>query len=213
MHLESISVGQAREITIGRRTSLTGIFKERVDHAVDVTTAGLAGDTIADVVNHGGPDQAVYVYGRADYDWWATQMEDRDLAPGRFGENLTISGLATSDCAVGDRLLIGDVLLEVTAPRIPCSTFATKLDQSGWVATFRAARRPGIYCRVLAAGTLDAGLPVAHQQFDGDRVGLIELFDDWYENTRDTATLDRFLAAPVAVRVRTSLTERRSALS
>ena len=42
-----------------------------------------------------------------------------EIAPGTFGENLTISDLETAGLAIGDRLHIGDVVLEVTAPAHP----------------------------------------------------------------------------------------------
>ena len=56
-----------------------------------------------DTKNHGGPDQAVYVYGGADYAWWSAELE-QELAPGTFGENLTISDLESAPLAIGDRL-------------------------------------------------------------------------------------------------------------
>ncbi len=31
---------------------------------------GLAGDRVYDVLNHGGPDRAVYAYAREDLDFW-----------------------------------------------------------------------------------------------------------------------------------------------
>ena len=66
-----------------------------------------------------------------------------ELEPGTFGENLTIAGLESAAAWVGDRLRIGDVLLEVTAPRIPCHILARRMDDPQFVKRFRAAERPG----------------------------------------------------------------------
>jgi len=108
----------------------------------------LKGDVVADQRNHGGPDQAVYLYSRADYDWWEAELE-RELPSGTFGENLTVSDFGPGELRPGDRLQIGAVLLELTSPRIPCSVFAQHMGERQWVKRFAAAERPGSYARVL----------------------------------------------------------------
>ena len=70
MHLLSINIGAARTIGNANVSGQTGIYKLPVAGPVQVTADGLADDAIVDTRNHGGPDQAVYVYGGADYAWW-----------------------------------------------------------------------------------------------------------------------------------------------
>ena len=41
-------------------------------------------------------------------------------APGSLGENITIEGLDWDSLAVGDRLRVGETLLELTGPTEPC---------------------------------------------------------------------------------------------
>ncbi len=168
---------------------------------VRITAAGIPGDAIVSTRHHGGPDQAVYVYGGADYAWWTAEL-GRELAPGTFGENLTISDLETAALAVGDRLRIGGVTLEVTAPRIPCGTFARRMGDPGFVARFRIAERPGAYCRVIREGTIQAGDPAALEPYAGDPVTMAEVLRDYYEPDRDPTAIRRFLAAPIAIRAR-----------
>jgi len=202
MHILSINSGSVRTIGNANVSGQTGIYKLPVAGPVQITTAGLADDTIVDTRNHGGRDQAVYVYGGADYAWWAAEL-GRELAPGTFGENLTISGLESAPIAIGDRLNIGGVILEVTAPRIPCWKLAQRMGDPGFVKRFRAAERPGLYCRVVREGELRAGDPVAVEPYAGERVTVAEIFRDYYEPARDPAAIRRFLAAPLAVRART----------
>ena len=106
MHLLSINIGSARTIGNANVSGQTGIYKLPVAGPVQVTADGLADDAIVDTRNHGGPDQAVYVYGGADYAWWSAEL-GRELAPGTFGENLTISDLESAPLAIGDRLHVG----------------------------------------------------------------------------------------------------------
>ena len=126
----------------------------------------------------GGPDQAVYLYGQPDYDFFAREL-GRDLPPGLFGENLLVAGLESASICVGDRFAIGEVLLEATAPRNPCSTFAARMDEPHWVKRFHAAGRPGVYGRVLRTGAVEAGMAVTHTPFAGERVLVTELMRDY----------------------------------
>src|SRR5689334_9750003 len=95
MQLTSINLGHSRPIRNGKPSGVSGIFKLPGPAAVQLTRAGLADDFIADKRNHGGPDQAVYVYGQPDYEWWSREL-GRALDPGTFGENLTVSGLESA---------------------------------------------------------------------------------------------------------------------
>ena len=97
--------------------------------------SGLTGDALCDDRFHGGPDQAVYAYAREDLDHWAAELE-RELPPGVFGENLTTAGFDVTGAVLGERWRIGHgTLLEVTAPRIPCRTFAGWIGTAKWVKT------------------------------------------------------------------------------
>lgn len=148
---------------------MTGIDKRPVDGAVAVTApgpkgtgaVGLDGDRACDVKHHGGPDQAVYAYAREDLDWWEAELA-RPLHNGVFGENLTTSGLDVNGALIGERWRIGpDVVLEVSCPRIPCSTFQGWLAQEGWIKRFTNAAIPGAYLRVITPGQVRAGDQVA----------------------------------------------------
>src|SRR3989304_5273608 len=115
MQLIIINIGQKRAIENARKSGFTGIYKLPVITPVQVTENGLAEDVICDTKNHGGPDQAVYIYSQTDYQWWSKEL-GQQLPPGTFRENLTISELESASCSVGDRLHVGEVILEVTAP-------------------------------------------------------------------------------------------------
>ena len=121
-----------------KNVGITGINKQPVDHPVAVRApgpkktglhSGLVGDQIFDIDHHGGDDQAVYAYAREDLDDWEVVL-GRSLSPGSFGENLTTLGLDVTSALIGERWSIGDdVELQITDPRIPCSTFR------GWIGT------------------------------------------------------------------------------
>ena len=207
MRVLSVNTGRATAIENAKSSGLTGIFKTPAAGPVAVTALGLAGDAICDTENHGGVDQAVYVYGQPDYDWWEAEL-GRPLPPGTFGENLTISELESAALAVGDRLHLREVVLEVTSPRIPCVTLAARMGDPAFARRFRHAERPGVYCRVIREGVVAAGEEARLEPFTGPRLGVLEMVRAFYANEWDEAKLRRHLAAPVAIRDRVDLEER-----
>ncbi|MGI9249323.1 MAG: MOSC domain-containing protein [Woeseiaceae bacterium] len=197
-----MNLGSAETIALGNRVVTTGICKHPVSGPVEVTELGLCGDHVLDSSHHGGRDQAVYAYSADDYEWWASET-GREYHAGLFGENLTIRGLP-SDMFVGDRLLIGDLVLEATSARIPCGTLATRMADRDFGMAFRKAERPGIYFRVLNSGTVSGGDSVTLVE-GGSPVTVLDLFRFFYETSHDAEKLRRFLDAPVAERVRAKI--------
>lgn len=210
MRLESINIGRAETVRFGGKSMESGICKYPVAGPVQVTVDGLPGDAILAVKHHGGPDQAIYAYSSDDYEWWA-QTTERDYSPGLFGENLTIRDMPT-DMRVGDRLLIGEVVLEATAPRIPCDTLATRMQDPGFGLKFRDAERPGIYFRVLNEGEIVVGDPVTFVESADHDVTILDLFRYKYRMRHDADELRRLLGAPIAERMRTEVEDRLAGL-
>lgn len=162
----SVNVGQARE-TRSSSVGVTGIDKRPVDGPVVLRDpgprgqggSGVAGDTVCDLRHHGGTDQAVYAYAREDLDFWEAEL-GRALGCGVFGENLTTVGIDPARALIGERWQIGDCLLEVSTPRIPCRIFAGWLNETGWIDRFIEKGASGTYLRALKPGEVAAGKPV-----------------------------------------------------
>src|SRR5688572_30318937 len=206
MNLISVNIGQKRTQQRKNHIETTGIYKVPVHKPVEIKSLGIEQDVICDKKNHGGPDQAIYVYGGADYEWWSRELE-RDIHPGTFGENLTVSELQSAQFNVGDYIHIGDVTLQVTAPRIPCGTFAARMDDPQWVKGFRYAERPGLYCRVIKEGFVQAGNTVSVERFTGDTISCLQMYRDFYDRNKSEEIVERHLKAPIAIRARKSLEE------
>jgi MOSC domain-containing protein YiiM len=144
----------------------TAIDKRPVAGPVEVQELGLVGDSVLDRDNHGGRDQAVYAYAAEDLGWWAAHL-GRPLPPGTFGENLTVAGLDVTGAVIGERWVVDGadgspaVVLQVTCPRVPCTTFQAWMREPQWVRRFTEHRAPGAYLRVLQPGRVAAGSPIA----------------------------------------------------
>lgn len=201
MRVLSVNLGKAELLQGAKDPYLSGIAKRPVAGPVRIGAEGVSGDVVCDLRYHGGPDQAVYLYGAADYTWWEAEL-GRSLAPGSFGENLTLSNWESANAAVGDRFIIGEIILEVTSPRVPCATLSCHMGDSTFLKKFRLAERPGVYCRVISEGELQAGDKVRYESLPGEALGIMELYRDAFSPAKDAATLRRHLAAPLAIRLR-----------
>jgi MOSC domain-containing protein YiiM len=206
MQLISINIGKERTQQRRDYIETTGIYKMPVNEPVEIKSLGIEGDAICDTKNHGGPDQAIYVYGGADYAWWSDEL-GRELAPGTFGDNLTISDLESALFNVGDYLHIGGITLQVTSPRIPCGTFATRMGDPQWVKKFRKAERPGLYCRVTKEGVVKAGDPVTVEKYIGETISILQMYRDHYEKSITEELIQRHLNAPIDIRTRRDMEE------
>ena len=157
MRLLSVNVSLAKELVHESRRITTGILKTPVPGRVQVRRLGLDGDQQVDRRVHGGPFMAVYAYAIENYRYWEEALGGVDLPPGHFGENLTMEGLTDDVAHVGDIFTIGETILQVTQPRLPCSTLGARMGDVTFPKRFLAAGRLGFYLRVLHEGSVGAG--------------------------------------------------------
>lgn len=210
LSIESVNVGGDRPLKIGERDTRSGIYKQPVDHPVEVKPLGITGDCVIDTRHHGGLDQALYLYRVEDYEWWQAQRPLPTIA-GLFGENLTLRGIPEPGLDIGSRMQFDQVLLEVTAPRIPCGTLAARMDDKQFVKTFLDAGRPGFYCRVLKPGTLQTGETGLLIEPDYKSLSTCQLYED-VRRKLSIETLNQYLALPIDERTRADFVARLSKL-
>lgn len=151
-----LNVATPRPKIVGNKVIETAIDKHAVEGPVEVDTEGFVTDRVGNPSVHGGPEAALYVFASEDYEYWVAELQ-RELRPGFFGENLTTSGIDVNAALIGERWRIGTVTVAVTAPRIPCATFAAQVGERGWPRRFGAVDRPGAYLRVVETGAIGPG--------------------------------------------------------
>lgn len=136
--------------------------------------SGVVGDEIGNPKHHGGSLQAVYAYPREDQQFWQERI-GRPIRPGGFGENITTVGVEMTHALVGEVWRLGDVVLRVEGPRIPCRTFAAHMGEPGWVRRFTQEGRTGAYLSVVTPGVVHTGAEVVVERPEHE-IDLLLLF-------------------------------------
>lgn len=157
MRIVSVNIGLPREITWHGRSVTTGIFKQPVKGRIALRKLNLDGDRQADLTVHGGEHKAVYCYPVAHYDYWKTELPDRQLPMGMFGENFTTDGLLEDSVHIGDRFAVGSAEVMITQPRLPCYKLGVRFQSDDMVKRFLASGRTGFYLAVTREGDVEAG--------------------------------------------------------
>jgi MOSC domain-containing protein YiiM len=148
----SVNVGRPAPLRTGDRLVSSAILKTPVTGPVAARGVNLEGDEQADRVNHGGPDQAVYLW-----------------------ENLTLAGVDVSGARIGERWRIGTAELRVAGPRVPCLKLASALGDPRMLKRFLHAGRPGAYLAIAREGVLQAGdsVEIVHRPEHDVSVALV----------------------------------------
>ncbi len=156
MPLVSVNVGQKRVSAFKGKEAVSGIFKTSVRDGVEIGPQGVAGDEVADLVNHGGPDKAVCVYSRVHYPHWESVL-GQNMGYGAFGENFTVDRIREEDVCIGDEFEAGQVRVQISQPRVPCWKLAMKWGLDRLPELAAKSGKTGFYFRVLEPGIVRAG--------------------------------------------------------
>lgn len=195
MEVISVNVGLPREAVWKGMTVQTAIFKEPVQGSIRISRLNLAGDRQADLTVHGGPEKAVYAYPSEHYEHWREELPRAAFSWGIFGENLTTQGLLEDSVFIGDRLKIGQAVLVVTQPRMPCYKLALRFDRDDMIKLFLKSGRSGFYLSVLEEGEIRAGSEVELLNRDPERISVADILRLYLGQKNDDELLRRALNA------------------
>lgn len=155
----SLNVSRPTTVYYRDKPLQTSIFKKPLDMRVRLENYNVAGDDQADRKVHGGPTRAAYAYASEDYRWWEGRV-GHTLSPGKFGENFTLQGVDVNGALIGERWQIGNAVVQVTCPRVPCFKLGIAMGDQKFIKRFADALRPGAYLGIVVEGEVAAGDPV-----------------------------------------------------
>ncbi len=194
MKIFSLNVALPSTQRYGGQEVLTGGAKKPVPRAA-LCFDNFDGDGQADRVNHGGPDKAVCIYPFDHYAYWEKTL-GRELSPGAFSENLTVSRALETDVCIGDVFSIGGAVVQVSQPRMPCNKLAGKNGERLLVRWVAQTGYTGFYARVLSEGVVAAGDPFVCVERHPDHISIAEVNDIIYERSHDLELTERLSGLP-----------------
>ena len=192
MKVLSVNVALPRLVAWRGQTFNTGIFKKPVAGPMMMRQLDLDGDRQADLSVHGGPYKAVYAYPSEHYEFWRKEFPEMELPWGQFGENLTTEGLNEKDTHIGDVLRIGEAMVQVTQPRVPCFKLAAKFQRDDILKRFLQSGRSGFYFSVIEEGLVAAGDAIERVQEDANGISVSDI-NKLFNHGTDIALLRRVI--------------------
>lgn len=150
----ALSTALPREQMIHGRPVLTSIVR---DHSCGPINFGERGPENNRTAVHA---EQVLAFSARNYEYWAKRLRvERASWPWAYwGENITVCELDEHALMVGDRVRMGPVLFQVTAPRTPCFKLAWRLGQpDSFLKDLVNTGLVGVYLKVIEPGSLKAG--------------------------------------------------------
>ncbi|WP_346909433.1 MOSC domain-containing protein [uncultured Roseibium sp.] len=192
----AIYSGAARPEIFGTTPGRTGFRRAAWEGPAQVTETGIVGDELADPRRLGRANHAVYLFNQVHYAFFE-QVLNKSLPGACFAENLTYEGPDETEFRIGDRLAVGDVILRITTPRVPCYKLRHFLDApQGFPAAFSATGKTGFYASVEQTGEVRTGDALCLIGTDPRNATVAELNEALTGFTLDPALVGRVLASP-----------------
>lgn len=152
MHIISTNTGEITAVSWRGKSIRTGIYKFPVPGPVFLGKTGVTNDHVVDLKVHGGENKACYLFSSNHYPYWKERFPVLAWTWGMFGENLTVENLDESRINIGDIFEIGEALVQVSQPRIPCFKLGIRFGTPRMVKYFQEYHSPGVYVRVIREG-------------------------------------------------------------
>lgn len=192
MIIESLNIGLPKKETFHGREMITGICKTPVSGPLNLTADGFEDDGVGDLKHHGGYDKAVCVYSLDHYPFWEKLLGIK-LPGAAFGENLTVLGLHEDEVCIGDIYAAGSALLQVSQPRQPCRTLASRYGRDDMINLVRDSGLTGFYFRVLRAGRIKKGDKLQLKGKDNNLVTVAFANNIYHHRKTDCEGIERVL--------------------
>ena len=142
----------------------SGYFKMPVSHPIFLDHRGFDGDGVGDNRIHGGEDKAVCAYCTEHFPFWTDKLQ-REILPGAFGENLSLSGMVETELNIGDVFEMGEAQVQISQPRQPCHKLNKVFKDQSIACNVKTTGFSGFYFRVVKSGLVkpDATLQRIHK--------------------------------------------------
>ena len=173
MKMVSINIASVERVSLdgGPKKHKSGFFKMPVSEPVFLDLAGFKGDGVGDSRIHGGRDKAVCAYCVKHFPYWVEKLQS-DIAPGAFGENLSLEGPLETDISIGDIFEVGSAQIQVSQPRQPCYKLNKVFNNQEMACNVQKTGFTGYYFRVIKTGLVEPGASMKLIEKDPSRFSI-----------------------------------------
>ena len=185
MQVVSTNIAKPKNIIWNDSEVTTGIYKKPIHQPIFLGKQGVRDDEISDRNVHGGEFKACYLFSLDHYSYWKNLYTNLDWDFGMFGENLTVSGLHEKDIHIGDKLKLGEAVVQVTQPREPCYKFGVKFGSQNVLKEFIDYGYSGTYVRVLEEGFVKTGDTLEIVEKAKNSISIWQFFELLYSKEKN----------------------------
>ena len=121
---------------------------------------------------HGGPEKVLHQFSPLHYFTLRKHFPDGKFEPGSIGENISVDGMDDATVYIGDVWKFGEVVLQVSAPRAPCSKISQRFNIKNLDRFVGERGITGWYYRVLETGVINVGDSVTLVSREDDTVNV-----------------------------------------
>lgn len=178
----SLNVGKISELA-SKKGPLNSAYGKQSVPSATLTYTGFTTDEQADLKHHGGKDKAVCVFSAHHFLKYAEYLNIPEMPVPAFGENFTIDKLDESEIFIGDIFRCGNIELQITQPRQPCSKTGIYHQNNKVIKFMSYTGATGFYFRVKKAGKVKVG-DVFQRTLSDERHTLLFANDIMYRRTK-----------------------------
>jgi MOSC domain-containing protein YiiM len=188
----STNIGKPVTVDHNGKELKTSIYKSQVQERIYLSELNFEGDEQADLIHHGGVDKAVCVYPFEHYAYW-TDVLEKELRYGAFGENLTVSGLTEDKVNIGDTFQLGEAVVQISQPRQPCFKLAVRYGLKQLPLLFQETGYTGYYFRVLTPGWVEPSSTITLLEEHPQRISVQFANQVMHHAKQDREGIERLL--------------------
>jgi len=190
--IKRFSIGKPKKLTFGGSKEIsTAICKNSIEEGY-LSQDGFHGDGVGDLKHHGGLDRAICIYPYEHYAYWQDAF-DEALPEGVFGENLTVTGMLETDVHIGDIFKVGEAVMQVTQPRVPCSTITKRTGNPRLLQQIVEHGYTGFLCRVLEEGIVRSDSEIDLLERHSGKYSIAFCNNAYFNRLQDIESMEKLL--------------------
>lgn len=171
----SFNVGHPAPLEWNGKSVTSSMKKHAVPGPLKVHVDRIEGNSFANAQFHGAIHSVLYAYGLRSAQAFADLL-GKTYEPGMTGETITVDDLPEEEISVGDVFRFGEVVAQVTYPRIPCGKVNFRMEHPEGQRAMQRCGKSGVYFRILQPGIIHLDDRVERTEKSKVTFPLVELY-------------------------------------